>query len=183
VWNILTAIFESCTEYGVPKSPNILLLHTQSMVLCLYKIVEEIRPLRHSSRFPATTLTTSLTRETFSSFHAQSSFCILILSTPWHTCIIMSLRGTRNITTHASYIRPHPGDGLLSFFFLTVAVDCLYTHASIDKETDKTSLKKRKGRGKICEKRMCFQVIQPKNVFGFGTTLLDIGVLLEYANV
>lgn len=117
VWNILTAIFESCTEYGVPKSPNILLLHTQSMVLCLYKRVEEIRPLRHSSRFPATTLTTSLTRETFSSFHAQSSFCILILSTPWHTCIIMSLRGTRNITTHASYIRPHPGDGLLSFFF------------------------------------------------------------------
>lgn len=118
IWNILTAILASCTECGVPKSPNILLLllHNQSMVLYLYKRVREIRPLRHSTRFPATTLTTSLTRETFSSFYAQSSFCILILSTPWHTCIIMSLRGMKNITTHASYIRPHPGDVLLPFF-------------------------------------------------------------------
>jgi hypothetical protein len=35
------------------------------------------------------------------------------------------------------------------------------------------------GRGNVCEKRMCFQVIQPKNVFGFGATLLDAGVLLR----
>lgn len=136
VWNILTTIFASCTEYGIPKSSNILLLHNQSMVLYLYKRVGEIRPLRHSSRFPATTLTTSLTRETFSYFHAQSSFCILILSTPWHTCIIMSLRGTENITTHASYIRPHPGDGLYLFFYRYWG---LYTHASTDKETVKAS--------------------------------------------
>ena len=126
VWNILTAIFACCTEYGVPKSPNILLLHNQSMVLYLYKRVGEIRPLRHSSRFPATTLTTSLSRETFSSFHAQSSLCILILSTPWHTCIIMSLRGTKNITTRASYIRPHPGDGL-SFFLPLLLTVCTHT--------------------------------------------------------
>ena len=173
----MTAIFASCTEYDIPKSSNILLLHNQSMVLYLYKRVGEIRPLRHSSRFPATTLTTSLTRETFSYFHAQSSFCILILSTPWHTCIIMSLRGTENITTHASYIRPHPGDGLYLFFF-TVTGDCTHMQVQIKRQL-KHLKKERKGRGKMCEKSMCFQVIQPKNVFGFGATLLDIGVLLE----
>lgn len=112
----------------------------------IYERVREIHPLRHSSRFSATTLTTSLTRETSSFFHAQSSFCILILSTPWHTCTIMSLRGTKNITTHASYTRPHPWDVLL--FFFTVAVDCLYTHASMDKQTVNASKKGKERKGK-----------------------------------
>ena len=136
VWNILTAILAYCTEYGVRKSPNIRLLHNQSMVLYLYKRVGGFRPLRHSSRFPATALTTSLTRKTFSSFHAQSSFYILILSTPWHTCIIMSLRGTKNITTHASYIRPHPWGwtSIFFFFFFTVALDCTHVQVWINRQ-------------------------------------------------
>ena len=125
IWNILTAVLASCTECGIPKSPNILLLHKESMVLYLYKSVREIRPLRHSSRFPATTLTTSLTRETFSSFHAQSSFCILMLSTPWHTCVIMSLRGRRT-SPHTRLTSAHV-QGVYFFFFHRCCWLCVHT--------------------------------------------------------
>lgn len=139
----MTAVFACCTEYGDAKYPNIPLRHNQSMVTYLYKKVVEIRPFRHSSRFPATTLTTSLTRKTFSSFHAQSSFCILILSTSRCTCNIMSLRGTEIVVIHSCLTSAHT-QGMDSYLFFTVAAGCAHMQVWLNRRLK--HLKKEKER-------------------------------------
>jgi hypothetical protein len=85
---------------------------------------------------------------------------------------------------HTRVLHPPTSRGWTSIFFFLPLPLTACTHMQIQIKRQLKHLKKeRKGRRKMCEKRMCFQVIQPKNVFGFGATLLDTGVLLEYANV